>query len=69
MAKRLLKARGVEFEELNLDGDPTFRERLVEQTGRSTVPQILIDGECIGGYTELRELERGGGLRALGTSA
>ena len=57
-AKSLLEARGVEFEEIVLDDDPTFRQRLFDLTGGWTVPQILIDGEPIGGFTELWRLDR-----------
>ena len=42
-----------------------FRASLLDLTGRWTVPQILIDGEPIGGYAELRELERRGLLDGL----
>ena len=61
-AKTLLRERGLEYEELSLDGDPAFRTKLVELTGRWTVPQILIDDVPIGGYTELCELDRSGRL-------
>jgi glutaredoxin 3 len=64
-AKALLDARGLAYEELSLDGDPSFRRRLLELTGHWTVPQILIDGEPIGGYTELAELDRAGKLDTL----
>ena len=47
-AKTLLEARGIEFEEIELDDDPGFRRRLMELTGGWTVPQILIDGRPIG---------------------
>ena len=43
-AKTLLQSRGLEFEEIFLDDDPAFRQRLLELTGSWTVPQILIDG-------------------------
>ena len=43
-AKTLLGRRGLDYEEIPLDGDPAFRARLLELTGRWTVPQILIDG-------------------------
>ncbi|MGH3039320.1 MAG: glutaredoxin family protein [Gaiellaceae bacterium] len=59
-ARELLRARGIEFEEINLDADPSFRERLLDLTGGWTVPQILIDGKPIGGFLELRELDRRG---------
>ena len=64
-AKALLQTRGLEFEEISLDGDPTFRQRLFELTGGWTVPQIVIDGRPIGGYTELHRLDREGGLDQL----
>jgi len=64
-AKTLLDSRGLEYEEINLDGDPGFRQRLLELTGGWTVPQILVDGNPIGGYTELWQLDRSGELDML----
>jgi glutaredoxin 3 len=64
-AKSLLEERGLPYEEIRVDDDPSFRARLLELTGRWTVPQILIDGEPIGGYAELRELDRRGALDRL----
>ena len=64
-AKALLESREIEFEEISLDDDPVFRQRLLELTGGWTVPQIVIDGRPIGGYTELWQLDRGGGLEPL----
>ena len=64
-AKTLLDSRGLEYEEINLDGDLGFRQRLLELTGGWTVPQILVDGEPIGGYTELWQLDRSGELDKL----
>jgi glutaredoxin 3 len=61
-AKALLQSRGIPFEEINLDDDPQFRQKLLDLTGGWTVPQILIDGRPIGGYTELWELDRSGRL-------
>jgi len=59
-AKALLESRGIEFEEISLDDDPAFRQKLFDLTGGWTVPQILIDGRPIGGYTELWRLDRDG---------
>jgi glutaredoxin 3 len=59
-ARALLRERGLAYEEIFLDDDPTFRTRLLDLTGRWTVPQILIDGAPIGGYDELAELDRRG---------
>ena len=61
-AKALLDAKGVSYEEVNLDEEPGFRRTLHELTGGWTVPQILIDGEPIGGYTELWRLDKSGAL-------
>ena len=61
-AKALLDRKGLPYEEIDIGLDPAFRQRLVELTGRWTVPQIVIDGEAIGGYTELRALDRQGEL-------
>ena len=63
-AKALLDRKGVPYDEIRLDEDPAFRQRLFELTGGWTVPQILIDGEPIGGYTELWRLDRAGLLDA-----
>ena len=62
-AKALLDGRGLEYEEISLDGDPAFRQRLLDLTGGWSVPQIVIDGEPIGGYTELWRLDRSGALQ------
>jgi glutaredoxin 3 len=61
-AKALLDARGYEYDEVFLDDDPAFRQKLFDLTGGWTVPQILIDGAPIGGYTELWRLDRDGRL-------
>ncbi len=64
-AKALLERRGLEYEEIVMDDDPAFRQKLLDMTGRWTVPQIFIDDEPIGGYTELWSLERDGLLDDL----
>ena len=64
-AKALLDAKQVPYDEISLDDDPAFRQRLQDLTGGWTVPQILIDGKPIGGYTELWRLDREGRLDEL----
>jgi len=64
-AKALLDSRGLEFDEVSLDDDPAFRQRLFDLTGSWTVPQIVIDDRPIGGYTELWRLDRAGALDEL----
>jgi glutaredoxin 3 len=56
-AKRLLEARGIEYEEIDVGQDATLRAELVVRTGRRTVPQIFIDGDPIGGFEELAALD------------
>ncbi len=64
-AKALLESRGLPFEEVTLDDDPLFRQKLFDLTGGWTVPQILIDEKPIGGYTELWALDKRGLLDEL----
>jgi glutaredoxin 3 len=64
-AKRLLDKRGLEYEEIAIDEEPNFRERLLELTGGWTVPQVVIDGKPIGGYLELWLLDKKGELERL----
>jgi len=61
-AKALLDARGISYEELSLDDDPNFRQRVYDLGGRWTVPLVVIDGQPIGGYQELAALDRSGAL-------
>jgi glutaredoxin 3 len=63
-AKHLLKSRGIAFEEIDVSGDAEARARLVEMTGRRTVPQIFIGEEAIGGFDDLAALDRKGELAA-----
>jgi len=54
----------VDFEEVDVGDEPAFRQRLFDLTGGWTVPQIMIDGQAVGGYTELRHLFADGRLDA-----
>jgi len=56
-AKRLLQARGIAYDEIDVAEDEELRTDLVRRTGRRTVPQIFIDGEPIGGFEELAALD------------
>ena len=58
-AKNLLKLKGIEYEERNISRDWT-REQLLEAVPDArTVPQIFLDSELIGGFTELRKHLKG----------
>ncbi|MGD0678862.1 MAG: glutaredoxin 3 [Polyangiaceae bacterium] len=61
-AKRLLSARAIAYEEVDVTGDDTKRAWLVETTGRRTVPQIFIGSEPVGGFDDLSALDRAGDL-------
>jgi glutaredoxin 3 len=65
-AKALLKQRGVAaIDEVRVDLDPVERRRMVELTGRRTVPQIFIGETHVGGCDDLMALDRRGGLLPL----
>jgi glutaredoxin 3 len=62
-AKELLKRRGVAFEEVLISWDDENGWREAEKrSGMKTMPQIFIDGKCVGGYTELAALDQSGEL-------
>ncbi|MCO5106966.1 MAG: glutaredoxin 3 [Burkholderiaceae bacterium] len=65
-AEQLLKARGVDgIEKVRIDLDPSQREEMIARTGRRTVPQIYIGERHVGGFDDLAELDREGGLVPL----
>ena len=65
MAKRLFRDKGVAFEEIDVATDPEKRKWLVETTGQRTVPQVFIDGNPYGGFTDIAALDRKGELDPL----
>ena len=64
-AKTLLSRRGIAYEEINLARDPDGRAELQRSTGMLSFPQIVIDGESIGGFRELLSADREGRLGDL----
>lgn len=65
-AKRLLEMKRVAFDEYPVDmGGPKKAEMVERAGGRTTVPQIFIDGQHIGGCDDLMALEQAGKLDAL----
>lgn len=69
-AKALLKQRGVAaIEEIRIDLDAEQREKMIEATGRRTVPQIFIGQTHVGGCDDLIALDQKGGLMPLLKSA
>ncbi len=64
-AKALLRHKGVMFDEIDVGQDASLREKMIEESGRRTVPQIFVNGTPIGGFEELRELDQQGELDRL----
>jgi glutaredoxin 3 len=65
-AKKLLESKGVAFEETDVMAEPAKRKEMVARAGgRTSVPQIFIDGKHIGGSDELYALDAKGGLDPL----
>ena len=64
-AKKLLMAKNVSFEEINVENDPEKRSWLTKTTGQRTVPQIFIDEKPIGGFSELSALDQEGKLDTM----
>ncbi len=62
VSKSLLTKRGVAFEEVNLAEHPELQSELAEVTGLTSFPQILVNGETLGGLNELRAADRSGAL-------
>ncbi len=58
MAKQLLDRKGVEYTEIRIDLDPVKRQEMMQKSRQRTVPQIFINNEAIGGYTDLVAIDR-----------
>ena len=62
-AKRLLEDKGAAYEEIEISAGGAKREEMIQRAGgRTTVPQIFIDGRHVGGSDDLAALERQGQL-------
>ncbi len=61
-AKRLLKSKNLDFEEIRVDQDRQQRQVMMEKSGRTSVPQIFINDQHIGGFDDLNALNRSGEL-------
>ncbi len=61
-AKSLLEHKGVEINEISVDVDRVKREEMMQLSGRTSVPQIFIDDDHIGGCDDLYALDATGGL-------
>ena len=62
-AKRLLSRNNLEFKEIDISVKDGLREEMIKKAnGKRTIPQIFFDDHHVGGYVELRELEKKGEL-------
>ncbi|PLY40685.1 glutaredoxin 3 [Janthinobacterium sp. ROICE36] len=70
-AERLLEAKGVSVQKIRVDLDPEERIKMMERTGRRTVPQIYVGDTHVGGFDDLYALDQAGKLDPLlnGTAA
>ena len=64
-AKTFLKSKGLEWTEVRIDLDADARQRMVETTRRTSVPQIFIGQTHVGGYDDMMALHRAGKLEPL----
>ena len=65
-AKRLLNRNNLKFEVIDIsEGTDTRDEMIKKSNGKRTIPQIFFDDYHVGGYVELRELEKNGTLKGL----
>jgi len=64
-ARRLLTAKGINYQDIPLDDDASLRAAIMKKSARNTVPQIWAGEVHIGGYTDLRQLEVDGQLEQL----
>ncbi len=65
-AEQVLRERGVkDLEIIQIDIERSRRAEMIERANRSTVPQIFIDDEHVGGCDDLEALDRAGGLVPL----
>jgi glutaredoxin 3 len=69
-AKRLLAKKGVSYAEIDVSRDPELRQAMTHRAGgRTSVPQIFINGRSVGGSDDIHALERDGKLDPLLTEA
>jgi glutaredoxin 3 len=64
-AKRLLTRKRVPFTEINVESRPDLRSFLISASGQRTVPQVFINGQSVGGFSDIAALDRRGELDRL----
>jgi len=61
----LLTKKGIDYQDISVDNNPELRGKLITKSGRNTVPQVWFGTQHIGGFDELRDLERQGTFDAM----
>jgi len=64
-AKKLLNDKKIKYKEIDIEKADISRQDLEKITGGSTIPQIIINDKCIGGFDQLLKLEQSGELNQL----
>jgi glutaredoxin 3 len=64
-AKSLLGRKGAAFTEIDVEGRQDLRRWLVSATGQRTVPQVFVNGQPLGGFSDIEALDQEGELDAL----
>jgi len=65
-AKRLLSRNNLKYQEIDISTKDGLRDEMIKKAnGRRTIPQIFFDNSHVGGYIELRELEKKGELKKI----
>lgn len=64
-ARRLLKRKGIDYEEIRVDKDQNEMRTMIQRSQRTTVPQIFIGDQHIGGYDDMAALDQAGKLDPL----
>ena len=65
-AKRLLERNKLKFSEIDVSSDKKIRDEMLKKSnGQRTIPQIFFGNHHVGGYTELRALEKENKLKEL----
>ena len=69
LAKELLDKNAIPYEVIELGNNRDLHQKMADQTGQNTVPYVCVNGEFIGGYKSLQELEKSGKLYTVDQGA
>ena len=63
--KKIFKEMKLKYKEVNIENENISREKMCELTGGYSIPQIIINNKCIGGYQDLIRLHQNNQLKEL----